>query len=45
MIAAAALCAGIGAQGPVGLARAHVFPAAELTRFAVDWIERRFSDR
>jgi aminoglycoside 3-N-acetyltransferase len=43
VIAAAALCEGIGRRGTVGEACAHVFPAAELTRFAVEWIERRFA--
>lgn len=44
-IAAAALCAGIGRYGSVGMAKAFVLPAAELTRFAVEWIEARFSIR
>lgn len=42
-IAAAALDAGIGAAGHVGEAAAHLFPAAELTAFAVTWLERRFA--
>jgi aminoglycoside 3-N-acetyltransferase len=42
VIAAAALCAGIGACGRIGVAPAYCFPAAELTRFAVAWIEARF---
>lgn len=42
VIAAAALCAGIGTRGNVGRATAHHFPAAELTEFAVTWIEARF---
>jgi aminoglycoside 3-N-acetyltransferase len=42
VIAAAALCAGVGGDGTVGQARAYRFPAAELTRFAVAWIEERF---
>jgi aminoglycoside 3-N-acetyltransferase len=42
-IATAALDAGIGTRGRVGEAQAHLFGAAELTRFAVDWLERRFS--
>jgi aminoglycoside 3-N-acetyltransferase len=45
VIAAAALCAGIGRRGTVGAGCAHLFPAAALTRFAVDWIERRFGAR
>ena len=40
--AAAALCAGVGRRGRVGLATAFLFPAAELTRFTVEWIEDRF---
>ena len=42
VIASAALCARIGYRGTVGQANAYVFPAAELTRFAVEWLERRF---
>jgi aminoglycoside 3-N-acetyltransferase len=42
VIASAALCARIGHRGSVGAATAHVFPAGDLCRFAVDWIERRF---
>ena len=42
-IATAALEAGIGTTGAVGAATCHLFPAAELTRFAVDWIDVRFS--
>jgi len=42
VIAAAALCAGIGTYGKVGLATAYRFSAADLTRFAVAWIEERF---
>jgi aminoglycoside 3-N-acetyltransferase len=38
-IAGAALEAGVGRRGRVGAATAHLFPAAELTRFAVAWIE------
>jgi aminoglycoside 3-N-acetyltransferase len=41
-IAAAALAAGVGRRGQVGEAAAHLFPAAALTRFAVEWLERRF---
>lgn len=41
-IAHAALGAGVGRQGTVGAATAQLFPAAELTRFAVAWLERRF---
>jgi hypothetical protein len=44
-IAAAALGGGVGCRGRVGDATAHVFPAAELVAFAVDWLEARFSDR
>ena len=42
-IAGAGLDAGIGAAGRVGEATAHLFPAAELTRFAVAWLERRYA--
>ena len=42
-IAAAALAAGTGAEGRVGEAPAYLFPAAELTSFAVRWLERRFA--
>jgi aminoglycoside 3-N-acetyltransferase len=42
VIAAAALEAGIGTTGTVGAARCHLFPAAGLTRFGVDWIDRHF---
>jgi aminoglycoside 3-N-acetyltransferase len=41
-IAEAALAAGVGCRGTVGVATAHLFPAGALTRFAVAWIERRF---
>jgi aminoglycoside 3-N-acetyltransferase len=41
-IAAAVLDAGVGRHGSVGEAAAHLFPAADLTRFAVTWLERRF---
>jgi aminoglycoside 3-N-acetyltransferase len=41
-IAAAALAAGVGRCGSVGAAASHVFDAAELTRFAVAWLEGRF---
>ena len=41
-IAEAALAAGVGCTGNVGAATAHAFPADELTRFAVGWLERRF---
>jgi aminoglycoside 3-N-acetyltransferase len=42
-IARAALGAGIGVRGRVGHAESHLFPAAELTEFAVAWIEDRFA--
>lgn len=41
-IAQAALAAGIGVRGQVGQAESHLFCAAELTAFAVSWIEDRF---
>jgi aminoglycoside 3-N-acetyltransferase len=43
VIAAAALCAGLGTRSTVGVATAYRFPAAELIRFAVSWIEARFT--
>ena len=45
VIAAAALCDGVGTCGKVGVATAYRFPAAELIRFAVSWIEARFACR
>ena len=42
VIARDALAAGIGVRGKVGQAECHLFPAPELTRFAVAWIEERF---
>jgi aminoglycoside 3-N-acetyltransferase len=42
VIARDALAAGIGVRGQVGAADCHLFPAPELTRFAVAWIEERF---
>jgi aminoglycoside 3-N-acetyltransferase len=42
VIARAALAAGIGVRGLVGAAECHLFPAGELTAFAVAWIEARF---
>jgi aminoglycoside 3-N-acetyltransferase len=41
-IARAALEAGIGVRGLVGSAASHLFPACELTAFAVAWMEERF---
>jgi aminoglycoside 3-N-acetyltransferase len=42
-IARAALAAGIGVRGHVGQAQSHLFPAHQLTVFAVSWIEDRFA--
>ncbi len=42
VIARAALEAGIGRRGRVGKAETHLFGAAELTAFAVSWMESRF---
>lgn len=42
VIARAALGAGAGVRGEVGEATCHLFDAARLTRFAVDWLEERF---
>jgi aminoglycoside 3-N-acetyltransferase len=41
-ISRAALAAGIGKAGHVGGAESHLFPARELTGFAVAWLEERF---
>jgi aminoglycoside 3-N-acetyltransferase len=41
-IAGDALTAGIGCRGRVGRATCHLFDAAPLARFAVDWLESRF---
>jgi aminoglycoside 3-N-acetyltransferase len=43
VIAASARSAGVGRRGTVGTATAYFFPAAELTAFAVAWLERRFA--
>jgi aminoglycoside 3-N-acetyltransferase len=42
LLAADALAAGVGRTGTVGAAGAHLFGAAELTRFAVRWLELRW---
>jgi aminoglycoside 3-N-acetyltransferase len=42
VIARDALAAGIGLRGRVGAADCHLFPARELTQFAVAWLEARF---
>jgi aminoglycoside 3-N-acetyltransferase len=42
-IAGAALEAGIGTRGTIGAATCHLFPAAELTRFATTWIDQHFT--
>jgi aminoglycoside 3-N-acetyltransferase len=42
VIARDALAAGIGVAGRVGDAGCHLFPARELTAFAVAWLEARF---
>jgi aminoglycoside 3-N-acetyltransferase len=41
-IARDALAAGVGRAGVVGAASAHLFGAAQLTEFAVRWLERRW---
>lgn len=43
VIGEAALDAGLGTTGEVGEARSFLFPARELVRFAVDWMERHFT--
>jgi len=35
---------GSGSFGPVGSAKSHLFDAADLVRFAVEWIEERYSE-
>jgi aminoglycoside 3-N-acetyltransferase len=42
VIARDALAAGVGVPGVVGAADCHLFPAADLVRFAVAWIDERF---
>jgi aminoglycoside 3-N-acetyltransferase len=42
VIARAALDADIGVRGRVGEGESHIFPARELTAFAVAWMEERF---
>jgi aminoglycoside 3-N-acetyltransferase len=42
VIAREALASGIGARGRVAAADCHLFDAAELTAFAVAWLEERF---
>ena len=42
VIARDALAAGIGRRGLVGAAECVLFPAAEVVRFGVAWIEQRF---
>jgi aminoglycoside 3-N-acetyltransferase len=42
VIAEEALAAGVGKSGPVGESTSHLFPAPELVRFAVDWMEKHF---
>ena len=43
VIASAALAAGVGIRGLVGHAESHLFPATDLTAFAVSWLEDRFA--
>jgi aminoglycoside 3-N-acetyltransferase len=45
VMAGGALDAGIGVRGRVGEADCHLFPARELTAFAVAWLEERFGTR
>jgi aminoglycoside 3-N-acetyltransferase len=42
VLARDALAAGVGVRGRVGDAACHLFPAPELTAFAVSWLEARF---
>jgi aminoglycoside 3-N-acetyltransferase len=43
VIAEEALAAGIGTRGRVGESQSHLFPAADLVRFAVNWMENHFA--
>ena len=43
VIAEEALRAGVGTGGAVGTSVSHLFPAGDLVRFAVSWIEGHFS--
>ena len=44
VIAREAVAAGAGVRGRVGQAECHLFDAAQLTRFAVAWLEERFGE-
>jgi aminoglycoside 3-N-acetyltransferase len=41
-IAHAYLAQGSGQRGTIGSAESYLFDAADLTRFAIDWLEMRF---
>jgi aminoglycoside 3-N-acetyltransferase len=41
-IGRAALAAGVGRSGGVGMSTSHLFDAPALVRFAVEWMEERF---
>jgi len=43
VIGRAALESGIGVRGRVGSGESHLFPARELARFGVSWMEERFT--
>jgi aminoglycoside 3-N-acetyltransferase len=43
VIATDALAAGCGGRGPDGMSTSHLFDARALVRFAVGWLEERFS--
>lgn len=43
VIAGEALANGLGRRGTVGVAESHLFPAADLLHFAVDWLDRAFA--
>jgi aminoglycoside 3-N-acetyltransferase len=43
VMAEEALAAGIGTRGRVGESQSHLFPAADLVRFGIAWIEKRFA--
>ena len=44
-IGRAALAAGVGRSGSVGMSTSHLFEALDLVRFAVAWMEDRFGQR
>jgi aminoglycoside 3-N-acetyltransferase len=43
VMAEEALAAGIGTKGQIGESQSHLFPAADLVRFGIAWIEKKFA--